>query len=126
MTAILLEIWLAIWRRVKLVGYFFWDNPKVLWATVLIIALGLFLWRSCRPKPAKLNESEIIAAQQAIEKQDAAKLKEILANADVREAQIDANLANSETQKLNALADARKKYDAMSNEDLAKEIEARK
>lgn len=125
MTIILAILW-AIWSRVKLIGYFVFDNWKVTLPIIIVLAGVILFYRNCGPKPAKLNEVEIQAAQVAIEARDTKKLKEILAAADVREANIDANVANAATQKLNALAESRDRYDKMTADELAAELEKRK
>lgn len=75
---------------------------------------------------AKLDEKQIQQAQRAIEINDRKEMTEILAQSDLAEKQINANLANAENEKLKALSESRKKYDGLSNDDLARELEKRK
>lgn len=102
-----------------------WRTVAVVLAAVIVLVASIALFRSCGPKP-KLDEKEIQDSIKAIEEKNDTKLKEILANVDVREKQIDANLANAKNATVNAYADARKKYSNMNTADLAAEIEARK
>lgn len=93
----------------------------------LILVVGLGLWlKSCFSKPAKLNEAEIQKGQQAIEQHNDEKLKEVLAAADAREQGIDANVARSDANVKVAVEEAKKKYDGMTNDELAAELEKRK
>ncbi len=116
----------AILLILKRLWYLVLDHWKIFAGIVAVIALAIFLNRACGHRAAKLNEAEIIAAQQAIEKKDSETLRQILVAADTREAAIDINVANSKAAVVNAMVDAKKKYAAMSDEELAREIEARK
>lgn len=95
----------------------------IIGAITLIICVAL-ISRSCKSQP-KLDEKEIQGSIKAIEQKNDQKLKEILANSDVRIEQIDANLANAKAATVNAMHDARKKYENMTTEELAAEIERR-
>jgi len=91
---------------------------------VVLIAAGLFL-RSCFSRKPKLDEKAIQTAQQAIADQDRKTMVEVLANSDVAEKQIDANLANAKTETVNAIHEARKNAEQLSNEELAAELNRR-
>jgi len=92
---------------------------------LILLAVGLFL-RSCLAKQPKLDEETIRAAQQAIAENDRKVMVEILTNSDVAEKQIDGNLANAKAATVNAINEAKKNAEAMSNEELAAELERRK
>lgn len=91
---------------------------------ILVIGFGL-VYRACN-KPPKLNEAEIQKGEQAVKDRNDAALKEILVQSDVREAEIVANVANAEVEKVNAIQEAREKYANMNTSDLAAELEKRK
>ncbi|MBX3288434.1 MAG: hypothetical protein KF855_03720 [Acidobacteria bacterium] len=102
---------------------YFFIGAAVLIGLVLVIG---FL-RSCGAGPTpKLNEVEIQRGEQAVKEQNRKELEEILINAEVRERQIDANLANGRAETVNAIDEARRKYRQMTNEDLSAEFEKRK
>lgn len=85
----------------------------------LVIVVGL-VFRSCN-KPPKLDQKEIIEAQQAIEKNDRKVMVEILSNSDVREQGIDNSIKAAE----NATAEAKQNYQGKTNQELADELERR-
>ncbi len=85
-----------------------------------VLVLVLVAFKSCSPKP-KLDQKEIIQAQQAIETNDRKKMVEVLAASDVREQGID----NSILQAENATEQAKQSYSDKSNSDLALELEKR-
>ena len=109
------------------IWFFAVDNWKVLLpASFLLVVLCWVLWSFARSRPApKLDQKEIIEAQQAIAERDDAKMRDILAASDVREKQIDANVAAGRTETVNAIADAKKRYEAMPADELAAELERR-
>lgn len=88
-------------------------------AIVLVVVFGL-VYRSCN-KPPKLDQKEIIKAQQAIEANDRKVMVEILTNSDVREQGIDNSIKAAE----NATAQAKQSYQGKSNQELADELERR-
>jgi len=113
---------------IRRVGWFLWDNPRYLvflLAGILLLVIGLQM-RGCFTKQVKFNEKETFEANQAIETQNRKEMVEVLAQSDVREKQIDANVAKSEDAVLKAFEESRKKYSEMDNDALAKELEARK
>jgi hypothetical protein len=103
------------WRVVAIVGGF-----------ILLCILTIATFKACSKPKAKLNEVEIQKAEQAIAERNEAKLKEILVASDVREKAIDANLANAQTEYVNALHESREKYKNMNTDELAAELEERK
>lgn len=116
----------TILKLIKVAYYFVVDNWRAVVLTLAIIAAVVVVYLVFRPAPAKINEREIQDAIKALEEKNDAKVKEILVNADIRERQIDANLANAKGETVNAYVDARKKYANMNTADLAAEIERRK
>ena len=92
-------------------------------AIALVIVFGL-VYRSCN-KPPKLDEKAIQSAQQAIEKQDRKVMVDILANSDAQEKVIDQNVANAKADTINAKEESKKKWSEATNDELAKELEAR-
>src|SRR4051812_8321865 len=90
---------------------------------LLLLIVGIFS-KACGSNP-KLNEKQIHEAQKAIAEQDRKKMTEILAESDLSEKRIDANLANSEMQTVKTLQEAREKRANATNEQLAAELERR-
>ena len=115
---------LTIWKFLKGVFHFAIDNWKVVVPAIVLIFIVVFVYRSCH-KPARLDEAAIQKAQQAIAEHDRDAMVKILAESDVAEKHIDETLANAKTETVNAVAEAKKKANAMTNEELAAELEAR-
>jgi len=107
----------------KRIGFFLIDNWRAVVLTAAVLLAMFILWRAFRPAPAKLNEQEIQEAVKAAEQKNEAKLREILITAEVREKQIDDSLANAKAERVNAIADARKRVESMSAAELEAEIE---
>lgn len=107
----------------KRIGFFLIDNWRAVVLTAAVLLAIFILWRAFRPAPAKLNEQEIQEAVKAVEQKNDAKLREILITAEVREKAIDDSLANAKAERVNAIADARKRYESMSAAELEAEIE---
>ena len=108
--------------------WFLWDNPRivvVVLALALLLIVGLQMKGCFKPKP-KFNEAEIQKAQKAVAETNRSEMIEVLAQSELREKNIDANVAASKAETLNSLHDSRIKYDNLTNEELAREIEARK
>jgi uncharacterized membrane protein YhiD involved in acid resistance len=92
---------------------------------LIVLITTVFIFKACN-RPPKLNEKQIQKVQQAIEKQERTEMVETLAQIEVETKQIDANLANADNEKLKAFAEARKRARELTNEQLAKELEALK
>lgn len=107
----------------KRIGFFLIDNWRAVVLTAAVLLAVFILWRAFRPPPAKLNEQEIQEAVKAVEQKNEAKLREILITAEVREKQIDDSLANAKTERVNAIAAARKRVESMSKAEIEAEIE---
>lgn len=88
-------------------------------ALFLVIVMGL-VFRACN-KPPKLDQKEIIKAQQAIAEQDRKEMIEILSNSAVQEQGIDNSVKAAEE----ATAKAKRDYSKLSNDELAQELEKR-
>lgn len=92
---------------------------------LIVLITTVFIFKACN-RPPKLNEKQIQKVQQAIEKQERTEMVETLAQIEVETKQIDANLANADNEKLKAFIEARDKARSMTNEELAKALEALK
>ncbi len=105
-------------------------QKRVLLAVFLLVFIAILfsaLWlRSCLKKSPKLDEQEIQQAQQAVEDRNHERLAEILTNSDVKEKIITGEVANAASNTAAAKVEAKKKYDAMTPEQLAAELEARR
>lgn len=110
--------------------YFVVDN----WRAVGIVAgifllLVLIIWgvRACnRPPAPKIDEAEIQRGEQAIRDRNRAELEQILTTVEVREREIDANVAGGEWATKQAEKDARDRYGRMTIEELRAEFEKRR
>jgi len=112
----------------KRVGYFVVDNWRVVvtaLAILLVLIATVMTYQSCQRRSARLNQQEIIDLQKGIAENDRKVLEKILVDSDVREKQIDSNVANAKVETMNAIAEAKKKAASMSNEELAAELERR-
>lgn len=114
------KIWDIWWLKFTLV-------PKLISAAIVLalLLLPLLLMRGCG-KPPKLDEAEIQKGEQAVKERNDKELREILTNSDVREKQIDANLAYAENKTVEAIHEAKEKYRNMNTDELAAELEKRK
>lgn len=108
-------------------GWLFVKRYWILYGVLgLFVLFGvLFVFRACSKPAPKLNNEEIRKAQDAIAANDRKTQIEVLANSDVREQAIDANVAAGRAATVNAITDAKEKYAAMSNDELAQELERR-
>lgn len=96
---------------------------------ISVLALAIALTGFCVFKHVtrpKLDEKTIQRAENAIKEHNDVELKEILAEADAKEEVIAGNVANAEKATEQVKADAKKKYDAMTVDELAAELEKRK
>jgi uncharacterized membrane protein len=112
---------IAIPFILKRIGFFLWDNWKLVLGAIVLLVIVVFVYRACS-RPPKLNEAEIQKGEQAVKERNDKALKEILAASDVREQGID----NSIQQAEDATEKAKRNYEGWSNEDLAAELERRR
>jgi hypothetical protein len=106
----------------KRIFFFVIDNWKIVLPIIALLIGSIFIYRACHKTP-HLDEQQIKRAQDAIAKQDREEMTKVLVDAEVKEKQIDANLANSDSAKLQAIYEARRKANAMTNEELARRLE---
>lgn len=97
------------------------DHWRIIVPAIVLIIAGVWFYRACGPKPAKLDERSIQKAQQAIAKQDREEMVKILAESDTKEAEIDSNIKAIEQ----AREDAKKNYTGKTNQELAEELNRR-
>jgi hypothetical protein len=105
----------------KRVFYFVKDNWLIVVVSAAVLILTVFVYRACN-KPAKLNEEEIQQGEKAVEEKNDKKLREVLANYDVRQQGIDSNIKAAEE----ATEKAKRSYANMNTQELADELERRK
>jgi hypothetical protein len=101
-----------------------WRTVAILAAILVIAIASILLTRSCGSKP-KLNEAEIQKAQQAIAVEDRKQMVEILTSSDVREAAIDGNVSNAKADTVNAIHEARHKWQNATDDEIKAELERR-
>lgn len=110
----------------NIIGWIYANKRTVaILAAILVIAiLSVVFSRSCGSKP-KLNEAEIQKAQQAIAVEDRKQMVEILTSSDAREAAIDGNLSNAKANTVNAIHEARHKWQNATDDEIKAELERR-
>ena len=87
---------------------------------IVLFAVGSRVYHVFNPPP-KLNEKQIVKAQKAIETDDRQTMVQVLAESDTAEHNIDSNIKLAEQ----AVDDAKKNYDGLSNQQLADELNKR-
>jgi uncharacterized membrane protein YvbJ len=114
----------AIWFFLKRVFWFVVDNWRIVLPAVVLLVAGVFVYRACN-RPPKLDEKAVQRAQTAIATQDREEMTKVLVESDVNEKHIKDEAADAHAQTVNATEDAKKKAAAMTNEELAAELERR-
>lgn len=103
-----------------------WRGLLIGIGVIFILASVILVFKSCnKPEPAKLDQPAILKAEKAIKDQNYGELREVLVETDVKNAEIDANVAKGRVETIQTADEARRKYEAMSNDDIASEIERR-
>ena len=112
----------------NIIGWIYANKRMVaiLAAIVLIAILAVVFGRGCNSRKAQLNEKEHQEVHEAIETKERKKMEEVFVQVEVKQAQIDANVTNSKAATVNAIADAKDKVKAMSDEELANHLESLK
>lgn len=118
MSLILANIWGYVWAHRR--------TAAILAAITLIALLSILLTRSCGQRRVELNEKELQQVHEAIETKERKKMEEVFVQVEVKQAQIDANVTNSKAATVNAIADAKDKVKAMTDEELAAHLESLK
>jgi predicted tellurium resistance membrane protein TerC len=103
-----------------------WRMVAILAAIGVIAIASIFFVRGCSQRKAQLNEKELQQVHEAIETKERKKMEEVFVAVEVKEKEIDANVAYSNTQVVNAIAEAKKKASEMSNDELAAYLESLK
>lgn len=100
---------------------------SILSAIVVILILTLLFNSYCggKPKPVldeKLNQE----VHEAIETKERKKMEDVFVKVELDQKAIDANVAYSNTATVNAIHEAKKKVEAMTDEELAAYLESLK
>lgn len=105
-----------------------WTRRGLVAVVFAVVFLIVLMISRCGDKPSnfKLNEAEIQRGEKAIKEANRKELEEILVDADVREKQIDKTIADGRTETINAIAESRKRYQEMTDAEIAAEFERRK
>ena len=101
-----------------------WRTVAILAAILLIALASILLTRSCGQRAVKLDEKELQQVNEAIETKERKKMEEVFVAVEVKQQEIDANVSGSKAQTVNAIADAKKKVEAMTDEELANYLES--
>lgn len=111
----------------NIIGFIYahWRVFAILAAALLLTGVVLGV-RSCMKPVPKLDDAEIQKGEQAVKERNDKELREILTNSDIREAQIDANVAYAENKTVQVQHESKEKYRNMNTDDLAAELEKRK
>jgi hypothetical protein len=91
---------------------------------VALLILVFMAYRGCKSTP-QLNEAEIQRGQEAVKQRNDEELRKILVESEAREAVIDANIANAEREKVNAIHEARQKWANANISELQAEFDRR-
>ena len=106
----------------KRIAWFVFDNWKVILPIAGVLLLVIIGYRFCN-RPPKLDEKAIQKAQTAIAEQDRKAMVEVLTEIEVKEKQIDGNAVEAQAETFTAIKNAKEKAAAMTNEQLAAELE---
>lgn len=117
-----MPLWLLNWAGWLLAH---WREAIIVVALLAVFVVGVMTTRSCYKKPIKLDEAAIQKAQKAIQESDRKAMIDVLAESDAKEAQIDAAVANSKAEAVNAAAESRKRNSQLTNDQLARALEER-
>lgn len=114
------KIWDIWWLKFTIV-------PKLISAAVLLALLltPILVMRGCSKSPKVLTEQEKQEINNAIADRDEKKLKEKLVEFEVEEQIIEGNVANAEVEKINAIAESRKKWANANISELQAEFDRR-
>lgn len=111
----------------NIAGWFIAHKKLVIYGVLAVLLLIFVFWlKACFHKEPKIDEAEILKAQEAVKEKNDARLKDILANADVKEKVIAGEVANSAANTEAAKVEAKKKYADMNTQQLAEELEKMK
>lgn len=100
-----------------------WKKIAIVAVSAILLLFVILGIRSCfsKPKPV-LNEAQIQKAQKAIAEDDRKALEDVYIEVTVEQKQINSNSVNATTNRVNAISEARKEAQKMTNEELAKEL----
>lgn len=108
-------------------------NPDALkWARRVVLALVIIavivpvalVWRACKPK-VWLNEAEIQKGEKAVKEANDAALKQVLIESDVRAKEISDNSQDATAKTVEAINEAKTKFEGMSRDELQAEFDRR-
>lgn len=90
---------------------------------LLFVVIG-FIFKAFN-RPPKLDQKQIQRAQTAIATADREEMTKVLVESDVREKQIDTNVAYANNATVDAINESKKTWANASNDELAAELERR-
>jgi ABC-type phosphate transport system auxiliary subunit len=94
----------------------------VLAVLLIIVIVGV---RSCGKSKPKLNEAEIQQGEAAKKAANDKELREILVQSDAREKEIEANVIDANSAKVNAIQESREKWANANRDELQAEFDRR-
>jgi hypothetical protein len=99
-------------------------NWRIVLGVFLLVFVFAFVHRQCnRPPKVQLNEKELQQVKQAIETQERRELEEAYVLVEVKQEEINANVANGRVETINKTTEARKEAQGMSIEELEAYLE---
>ena len=106
--------WLASHKR----------TVAILAAITLIALASILLTRSCGQRRVELNEKEQQEVRDVIETRERDKMEAKYIELEVKNANIDANVAGNKAETVNVIANARTEVKKMTDEELAAFLES--
>lgn len=104
-----------------------WRKVAIIVVAAILLVFVILGVRSCWKKPSpKLDQAEIQQLQWAQENRDLEAQRKILIESDARQAERDAAAVNATTDRVNAIAESKKRWANATEEEMAAELEARK
>lgn len=103
-----------------------WRMVAILAAIVLIAILAIVFGRGCNSRKAVLDEKLNQEVHEAIETKERKKMEDVFVKVELDQKAIDANVAYSNTATVNAIHEAKKKVEAMSDSELEAYLESLK
>lgn len=93
--------------------------------SVLVIFVAVFgLMKACSKPKVRLDEKELQQVNEAIETRERKKMEDAFVKVEAKQAEIEANVTNAKAATVNAQAEAKKKVQAMTDDELAAYLES--
>lgn len=98
---------------------------RVFAIALLVMVVAVFgLMKACSKPKVQLDEKELQQVHEAIETRERKKMEDAFVKVEAKQAEIEANVTNAKAATVNAQAEARKKVQAMSDDELSDYLES--